>query len=382
MLTAQGCATRRERLRAAVPTGCDFLLVGSPEHLIYLADFAPSPFVFRTAEWGALLLIEPDRATLIADDMLGPFAASAHVDERFTPTWYDGDHSAPERRGLLVRSALQRLASVPGRRVGVELASVPSGVVEGLRAARPDLEVLLITPVFRPLRRSKDRDEIEALNRSMRAGEAAHAVALARVEPGMSELEVYNLVAAVANTAAGLRTLVYGDFASGPRTATDKGGPPTARRVEAGDLMLIDFSVVIDGYRGDFTNTFAVAGAPTDAQRRLFDACVAALEAGESKLRPGTPAREVDAAVRAAFAARDLESAFPHHSGHGIGLGHPEPPYFVRDSSDTVRLGDVVTLEPGLYVEGVGGMRYERNYLITSDGFELLSHHQIRIQAS
>src|SRR4051794_21358098 len=96
MLTVQGCAARRERLWGAVPAGLDFLLVASPEHLIYLADFVTSPFVFRTAEWGALLLIEPGRASLIADDMLGPFAAAAHVDERVTPTWYDGDHAAPE----------------------------------------------------------------------------------------------------------------------------------------------------------------------------------------------------------------------------------------------------------------------------------------------
>jgi Xaa-Pro aminopeptidase len=381
MLTAQGCADRRERLRAAAPDGCDFLLVGSPEHLIYLADFAPSPFVFRAAEWGALLLVEPARATLIADDMLGPFARAAHVDERFTPAWYDGDHTAPERRGLLVRSALERLAGVPGRRVGVELASVPSGVIEGLRAARPGLELADITPLFRPLRRAKDADEVAALNRSMRAGEAAHAAALADVKPGMTELDVYDLVADAANTAAGARTLVYGDFASGPRTSTERGGPPTARRIEAGDLLLLDFSVVIDGYRGDFTNTFVVAGKPTADQRALFDACAAALEAGEARLRPGTPAREVDAAVRAAFAARGRESAFPHHSGHGVGLGHPEPPYLVRHSADTVEAGDVVTLEPGLYVEGIGGMRFERNYLITADGFERLSHHQIRIEA-
>src|SRR5262245_66608731 len=104
VLTAEGCAVRRERLRGAVPAGCNFVLVGSPEHLIYLADFAPSPFVFRTAEWGALLLIEPGRATLIADDTLGPFAEAAHVEERFTPAWYVGDRAAPERRGPRGRS--------------------------------------------------------------------------------------------------------------------------------------------------------------------------------------------------------------------------------------------------------------------------------------
>ncbi len=380
MLTAEGCAARRERLRGAVPAGCDFLLVGSPEHLIYLADFVPSPFVFRTAEGGALLLLEPGRATLIADDMLGPFAEAAHVDERVTPTWYDGDRAAPERRGLLVRSSLDRLARAPGRRVGVELAAVPSGVVEGLRSARPGLEVVDIGPAFRPMRRSKDPDEVESLRRSIRAGEAAHAAALASVHPGMTELDVYALVQRAASEAAGRPTIVYGDFASGPRCAVEKGGPPTARRIEPGDLLLLDFSVVLDGYRGDFTNTFVVGGRASSGQRDLFDACVAALEAGEGQLRAGGLARDVDAAVRGVFAAGGLEAYFPHHSGHGIGLGHPEPPYFVPHSDETLRAGDVVTIEPGLYVEGVGGMRFERNYLITDDGFETLSRHAIRIQ--
>jgi Xaa-Pro aminopeptidase len=380
MLTAQGCVARRERLQRAAPADCDFLLVGSPEHLIYLADFAPSPFVFRTAEWGALLLLEPGRATLIADDMLGPFAEAAHIDERVTPAWYDGDHAAPERRGLLVRSVLDRLARTPGGRVGVELAAVPSGVVEGLRSARSGLEVVDISPVFRPMRRSKDADEVEALRRSIRAGEAAHAAALASVRPGMTELEVYSLVRSAAEKAAGRPTILYGDFASGPRCELEKGGSPTSRRIEPGDLLLLDFSVVLDGYRGDFTNTFVVGGGATSGQRDLFDACVAALEAGESQLRAGVRARDVDAAVRSVFAAGGLEAYFPHHSGHGIGLGHPEPPYFVPRSDETLLTGDIVTIEPGLYVEGVGGMRFERNYLVTDDGFETLSRHAIRIQ--
>ena len=134
MLTAEGCAARRQRLWGALPTECDALIVGDPSHLVYFAGYVPSPFVFRTVESGALLLLEPGRATLVADDMLGPYLDRTHVDERFAPTWYDGDHSAPYRRGQLVRSALDRLAKVPGRRIGVEQSCVPAGLVEGLRA--------------------------------------------------------------------------------------------------------------------------------------------------------------------------------------------------------------------------------------------------------
>jgi Xaa-Pro aminopeptidase len=379
MLTAEGCAARRHRLWELLSERCDVLVVGDPSHLTYLAAYVPSPFVFRTVESGALLVLEPDRAILVADDMLGPFLERTHVDERFAPVWYDGNHSAPYRRGQLVATALGRLAKIPGRRMGVELSCVPSGLVEDLRVERPGLEIVDIGPLIRPLRRSKDPDEVEILRRSMRAGEAAQAAALAAIRPGMSELDAFLIVQRAAAEFLGELAIVYGDFASGPRCAIEQGGPPTSRTLEPGDLLLLDFSVVVDGYRGDFTNTFAVGGGPTARQRELFGACLGALRAGEGQLKPGIAAREVDAAVRGHFAALGLDQHFTSHSGHGLGLGHPEPPYFVPESTDTLVAGDVVALEPGLYLEGVGGMRFERNYLITADGFETLSHHELRI---
>jgi Xaa-Pro aminopeptidase len=379
MLTAEGCAARRERLWGALPEPCDLLVVGDPAHLNYFAGYTASPFAFRTNESGALLLLEPRRATLVADNVVGPFVDQAHVDERVTPVWYEAKRSAPYRQGMLVESALARLAKIPGRRVGVEMAGVPAGVVDGLRAARPGVEIVDIGPAIRPLRRSKDSDELALMRRSMRAGEAGHAAALAEVKPGMTELDAFLIVQRAANSALGEPAIVYGDFASGPRCETERGGPPTLRTIEPGDLLILDFSVIVAGYRGDFTNTFAVGGGPTPRQQELFEACVGALQAGESKLKAGAICRDVDAAVKARFASQGLEEHFGSHTGHGLGLGHPEPPYLVCESNETLQAGDVVALEPGLYIEGVGGMRFERNYLITADGFETLSQHEIRI---
>lgn len=380
MLTAQGSQARRARLWRALPAECDLLLVGDPSHLIYLAAFAPSPFVFRTVESGALLVLEPGRATLVADDMLGPFLDKAFVDEVVAPCWYDGNHSAPNRRRQLVESTLNRLARIPGKRIGVELSSVPAGVIEGLQSARIGLEIVDIAPILRTIRRAKDPDEIEVLMRSMRAGEKGQAAALEQVKPGMSELDAYRIVQNAAIIELGEPAILYGDFASGPRCEIEKGGSPTSRKIEPGDLLLLDFSVIVSGYRGDFTNTFAVGHGPTNRQQELWKACVGALEAGEASLKPGVPARAVDAAVRGHFDSLKLAAAFTSHSGHGLGLGHPEPPYFVPNSDDTLEVGDVVALEPGLYINGEGGMRFERNYLITAQGFQTLSHHEIRIR--
>jgi Xaa-Pro aminopeptidase len=134
---------------------------------------------------------------------------------------------------------------------------------------------------------------------------------------------------------------------------------------------------VLNGYRSDFTNTIAV-GVPTMKQQDTFQICVDALRAGESVLRAGTRAADVYAAVSKVFtdAGRD---PLPHHAGHGIGLGHPEPPIFVPESDDVLMAGDVVTLEPGSYETGVGGMRFEHNYLITQTGSERLSNHRISL---
>jgi Xaa-Pro aminopeptidase len=380
MLTAEGCKSRRERLWNALPAPCDVLIVSDPSHLIYFAGYVPSPFEFRTVESGAMLILESGRATLVGDDMLGPFLGKAYADEVFAPTWYDGKHTAPSRRGQLTASVLERLGSIPGKRVGLELACVPSGVVEGLRTARSGLELVDLGPIIRPMRRSKDPDEIAATRAAIAAGEAGHRKALADLEPGMTELDAYYMVLQAVGDQLGAQAALYGDFASGPRCATDKGGPPTSRTIKPGDLFLLDFSVVVQGYRGDFTNTFAVGGTPTGRQRELFEICVGAITAAEEYLKPGTPAREVDAAVKRHFASFGLEKYFPTHAGHGLGLGHPEPPYFVAESSDVIQVGDIVAVEPGLYIEGQGGMRYEHNYLITENGYERLTQHHLRIE--
>jgi Xaa-Pro aminopeptidase len=88
----------------------------------------------------------------------------------------------------------------------------------------------------------------------------------------------------------------------------------------------------------------------------------------------------VDQAVVGVFARAGMGQYFPHHAGHGLGLTHPEAPFIVRQANETLLAGDVITLEPGLYVPGIGGIRIERNYLITSAGFECLSNHVISLK--
>jgi Xaa-Pro aminopeptidase len=369
MLTREGTTARRARLWRSLPGPCDAVVITTPEGLTYLSGYAPSPLVFNTVESAAALLLLGDRSILIGDNLLRPFLDRSHADEIVSLEWYTGRKSAGARRLSILRAIHDRLPT-QGCRLGVESSACVAPASHGC---------LLLDDTIRRLRRHKDLDELGVLNRSARAGEAAHAAALQNVKPGMSELQVFLLVQSAASEALGEPAIVYGDFVSGPRVSTEQGGPPTSRIIEQGDLLLLDFSVVVQGYRTDFTNTFVVGASPTDPHRELYEQCLDAMAAGEAKLRPDVPARAVDEAVRGHFRTLGLADRFPSHSGHGLGLGHPEPPYLVPESEETLSEGDVVALEPGLYIPGVGGMRFERNYRITSASHELLTHHRLTL---
>jgi Xaa-Pro dipeptidase len=363
MLTAEGCRQRRQRLWAQLdpPPDSDHLRLVDPIHLMYLANFFVDPFSLGAGFGGCLLLRRDGHAKLLHEDRLPDSVLEARVEETVVVPWYDAQ--APARGP---------------RQLSLLAATNPSGT--GLRFHdRPgDPYAPILIGAIADMRRRKDADEIAALRQCMRAGEAGHAVARQVVKPGMTELDVYFAVSGACQRQAGRAAIVYGDFtvSTGPDTI---GSPPTNRVLEAGDMLIVDYSVVLGGYRGDFTNTIVVGGQPKPDQQRLYDLCVAAMASGERELRAGRPCRDVYDAVNHVFDQAGMAKHFPHHAGHGIGLTHPEAPFIVRAANETLVAGDVVTLEPGLYVAGVGGIRIEHNYLITDTGYERLSNHVIAL---
>jgi Xaa-Pro aminopeptidase len=362
-LTAEGCRQRRQRLWQALdpPPEHDYLLLADPIHLIYLANFFVDPFSLGGGFRGYLLVRNDGQAKLLHDNRLPSSVEQAHVEERRVVPWYDGQSPARGPRQLAPLEAVNPQGS--GLRIQDRLGDPYAPTVIRTLAA---------------LRRQKDPDEIEVLRRCMRAAEAGHAWARASVRPGMTELDVYCGVSAACIQAAGHPVVVYGDFAVSPGPER-RGGGPTVRVLEPGDMLILDYSVVIGGYRSDFTNTLVVGREPTAEQRRLYTLCMQAMAAGEKELRDGRPCRTVYEAVRDVFAKAGVAEHFPHHAGHGLGLSHPESPFIVRHANETLLAGDVVTLEPGLYISGIGGIRIEHNYLITTDGYERLSNHTIAL---
>lgn len=361
MLTAEGCRQRRQRLWQQLdpPPDSDFLILADPIHLMYLANFFVDPFSLGAGFRGYLIVRKDGHAKLIHDSRLPASVEEAHVEDRRVVDWYDGQSPGNGPRQLAP------LASVNPEGKGLRIHD---------RVGDPYGAVVIRT--IAEMRRRKDPDEVDLLRRCMRATEAGHAWARANVRPGMTELDAYCGISTACIQQAGRAVVVYGDFAVCPGPER-RGGPPTQRVIAAGDMLIVDFSVVIGGYRSDFTNTLVVGKAPNAEQRRIYDLCLAAMAAGEKELRAGAACLTVYNAVNDVFAQAGMAESFGHHAGHGLGLTHPEAPFFVRRATETLVEGDVVTLEPGLYVKDVGGLRIEHNYLITATGCERLSNHVI-----
>lgn len=365
MLTAEGCRNRRERLWAELdpPPDSDHLRLSDPIHLAWLAGYSVDPFSLGAGFGGYLLLRKDGQAKLLHDNRIPKWSVdAAHVEEKVSVPWYDGQSPGRGPRQLAA------LGTVNPSHAGLRLHDRPG-----------DPYAATVIHTVANLRRRKDADEVAQLKRCMRATEAGHAWARANVKPGLSELDVYCGISTACIQAARRAAIVYGDFAVSPGPER-RGGPPTERVLEAGDMIILDYSVVLDGYRSDFTNTLVVGQEPRADQQRLYDLCVKAMTAGEKELRAGRECLTVYEAVRDVFDREGVAEAFPHHAGHGLGLTHPEAPYFVRTANESLLAGDVVTLEPGLYVAGVGGIRIEHNYLITDGGFERLSNHTIALR--
>jgi Xaa-Pro aminopeptidase len=382
MLTAEGCHGRRMRLIEEVrrwKSPAQWILLGDPRHLMYLANFPVEPISWSSPPPGLLLIEESGHSTLFVDNLAVRNAETIWVDKLEVVPWYTHRDSASDRRRAVIDYFLARLPKAIPETVALETSSVPAGVLSAITRQFSGTTIVPIDQELLKMRRVKWPDELALLSRCIAAGEAGHARSWEVVRAGATELEVYVEVSRACSLAAGSTVVVYGDFCSGPRTWLERGGPPTHRRLEPGDLMILDFSVVMGGYRGDFTNTIAVGASPTAEQRRLFDLCAAAMNAGEQALAPGTRASLVFERLNDPLSHADPRLALAGHGGHGIGLAHPEPPIIVPRSDDQLIDGDVITLEPGAYVAGVGGMRFENNYRVHASGFERLTNHRISL---
>jgi Xaa-Pro dipeptidase len=192
-----------------------------------------------------------------------------------------------------------------------------------------------------------------------------------QIQPGMTELDVAGLIMKV-SLSQSLKEMVSYPLVQTGLSAAFPHAFAGERGVQKGDLVVIDFGAVVDSYASDITRTIAV-GEPSDEMKRIYDLVKKANEAGRAAVKPGATCEDVDRAARDVIEQAGFGKYFTHRTGHGLGLDGHEPPYIVKGNKTVLQPGMTFTVEPGIYIEGKGGVRIEDDVLVTKDGGESLT---------
>jgi Xaa-Pro aminopeptidase len=361
----------RDKFRAA---GIDALAVTHLPNIRYLSGFSGT---------AGILVLTVDACVLIVDFRYA-IAARALIAADPEVTRHIRVHVPDQSYDESLAAVLRESAA---RRIGIEAAWMPvsrfNKLSAALAAAAPTpLQSPDACPVLVPTERLidsaravKDAGEIATLREAARRLTLVAADAPPLVTPGRSELDVAADVDHLLRRAGFERPAFETIVASGPNGALPH-ARPSGRRLEWGDGVVLDFGGVYDGYCVDLTRTLQL-GETSPEFRRLFASVAEAQRAAIAAVRPGVKASEVDAAARSVLGRYGLEDAFGHGTGHGIGLEIHEEPRVGRAVAGLpdvpLEPGMVFTVEPGAYVEGVGGVRIEDDVLVTTTGCEVLT---------
>jgi len=359
--------SRLETVLAA--SAIEGVLLTSTESLAYFAGFE-TQIESGSAPWlpcpAAYLWLRGERPVLFLAE--GEIPPSDLELDRITFASYTYTEPFPGISSLIA-PLLSRLRHIERATIGAELPWLPSAIFAPIVEACPQLRFVDIHSILAELRAVKTAPELKRLRQAVKLCDCGQRAAKEQAGEGMTEVELYSLIHAAMEAEAGCRVPLLADLVSGPRTAR-VGGPPSSRILCQHDLVLVDLVARRDGYWGDSCNTFAI-GAPSEPQRILFDRVLAALREAIAQVRPGLRVSELDRFLRQRMA--DSGESFPHHAGHGIGVAWHEEPRIVPYSSSMLCEGMVIALEPGIYVEGLHGVRLESVVAVTSTGAELLT---------
>jgi Xaa-Pro aminopeptidase len=240
---------------------------------------------------------------------------------------------------------------------------------EFLRAG--GLELVPRRGVVETLRAVKEPQELEAIRRATQVTDATYERLVEEQFAGKTEQELVWRMEVLFHECGADGLAFDVDIAAGP-TAASPHAVPGDRVVQEGEFVLVDAGAIVDGYCSDCTRTFAV-GEVSDSLRELYGVVARAQQAGLDAVRPGASGRDVDAAARAVIADAGYGENFGHGLGHGLGLLVHEAPVLRPESEDVLAPGNVVTVEPGIYLSGVGGVRIEDLVVVTEDGVDVLT---------
>jgi Xaa-Pro aminopeptidase len=298
----------------------------------------------------------------------------SHDDARFfTDFRYDTQarHEVPDvERTVYTTSFFDHFAlgcaDLGVKRVGFEAAGVTYQFFRDLGERTPDVELVPMEPEIERLRWVKDDDEIALIRRAQAVTDEAFEKVIGKLVEGMTERQLA-IELEFAMRQAGGDGLAFETIAAFGESAAEPHHNPTDRELRKGDVVKLDFGARVDGYHSDMTRTVAF-GEPDPKIREIYEIVAAAQQAGIDFVRGGIDGQDADAASRKVIEDAGYGEQFGHSLGHGVGLEIHEGPSLRRTTSEIVPEGAVVTVEPGIYLPGVGGVRIEDMVEVTADG--------------
>lgn len=342
---------RVTRLRGKLEeAGVDALLVTNLVNVRYLTGFSGSNGAVLVRPGDAIFFSDPRYRARAADLVQG--AEVVIYKDRLTD----------ELSG--------RLTAAGVRKLGLEAASVTLAQQKSLDERLPEVELVGVEDLVEDLRKFKDPDELRLIREAVDLADKGFAWVLDNLTPGMTEIEVA-LELEVMLRKEGAEDVSFEPIVgSGPLSAHIHHSPST-RTLDKEDLVLLDFGARVEGYCSDLTRT-VILGPSSEQQRELYDLVLRAQTAGVEAAAPGVRCADVDAAARSVIEGAGMGDEFGHGLGHGVGLDIHENPAFNRISEDSLSGGEVMTVEPGVYVIGTGGIRIEDCVIIEDSGASVL----------
>jgi len=350
-------AGRTERLRGRfVAESIDALLVTRLPNVRYLTGFTGS---------AALLLVSPDEIVFVTDgryaeqaaDQLGEAGVAARIEVR---TSQSGQRD------------VMRDAAAAYRRLGLEAHGVTWAQQRAFAAEWfAGAELVATEHLVEDLRRVKEPAEVARIQAACTIADDALGVVAPRLAESPTERDVALWLELEMRDRGATGTSFDTIVASGPNGAKPH-ARPSNRPIEAREPVVIDFGCVVDGYCSDMTRTLSVGDPGPDA-RRMFDVVRDAQQSGRDAVTSGADCARVDKACRDVIEAAGWGDAFVHGTGHGVGLEIHEAPRVAKTARDTLASGYVVTVEPGVYLPGTGGVRIEDTVVVTDDGARALT---------
>lgn len=344
---------RLEGLRSLMgESGLEAFLVTRPENRVYLSGFT------GTSGW---LLITPQASLLLTDFRY--VEQASHQASGFEVVRH-----APGNLAAALGEQLKRLGAGT---FGFEKDHLRFSEYQSLSGLE-GWKALPIGPLVERLRVVKDRDETSKIGQAIQIAERAWEQVQPLIRPETSEAEIAIELECRMRRLGAQGTSFEIIVASGPRGALPH-GVASGRTIKVGDLVTVDFGCRIDGYCSDLTRTVC-AGQPSERMRHVYQVVLEAQMAACRAVRPGMTARELDAVARDLISSAGYGDYFGHGLGHGVGLEVHEAPRLAPSSEEVLAPGMIVTVEPGVYLPGVGGVRIEDMVLITESGGEVITN--------